>query len=156
MQVGQAAAFVVHTEEACAPAAGPFALTGGKVKSGGACDCGARTVNGELTNGENVADLGGLRLAYAAWRATSAQSASDEPDADGFTPTQRFFLSWAQVWRANITPAAAALRLATDPHAPHTLRVNGPVSNMAEFHAAFGVKVGDAMWRDEGARVDIW
>jgi putative endopeptidase len=156
VQVGQAAAFVVHTEEACAPAAGPFALTGGKVKSGAACGCGARTVNGELTNGENVADLGGLRLAYAAWRATSAQAAADEPDEDGFTPAQRFFLSWAQVWRANITPAAAALRLATDPHAPHTLRVNGPVSNMAEFHAAFGVKAGDAMWRDEGARVDIW
>ena len=58
--------------------------------------------------------------------------------------------------RANITPAAAALRLATDPHAPHTLRVNGPVSNIDDFHVAFGVKPGDAMWRDPEARVDIW
>ena len=60
------------------------------------------------------------------------------------------------MWRANITPAAAALRLATDPHAPHTLRVNGPVSNLQAFHDAFGVKPGDAMWRDPADRVDIW
>ncbi len=154
VQSAQASAFVVHTEEACAPAAGPFKLTGGKSASG-ACDCGARTVNGELTNGENIADLGGLKLAYAAFCATSPQAA-EGADADGFTPAQRFFLSWAAVWRANITAAAAKLRLATDPHAPHTLRVNGPVSNLQEFHDAFGVQPGDGMWRDPAARVDIW
>jgi predicted metalloendopeptidase len=154
VQTAQAAAFVVHTEEVCAPKAGPFRLTGGR-SSVGDCNCGARTVNGELTLGENVADLGGLKLALRAFKASSPEAAGP-PDADGFTPVQRLFLSWAQVWRANIKAAAAALRLATDPHAPHTLRVNGPVSNIADFHEAFGVKPGDAMWRDPDARVDIW
>ena len=153
VQTAQAAAFVVHTEDVCEPNAGPFRLTGGRSTAN--CNCGARTVNGELTLGENVADLGGLKLALRAFKASSPE-ANNPPDEDGFTPTQRLFLSWAQVWRANIKAAAAALRLATDPHAPHTLRVNGPVSNIAEFHEAFGVKPGDAMWRDPEARVDIW
>ncbi len=151
-QASQTAAFVVHTQDACASPAGPFKLTGSK----GAAVCKCAGINPQLTQGENVADLGGLKLAYAAFQAASPQARSGEVDADGFTPAQRFMLSWAAVWRANITTEAAALRLATDPHAPHTFRVNGPLSNMAEFHEAFDVKPGDGMYRAPEERVDIW
>jgi len=151
VMAAQASAFTVHTRSDCAAPAGPFRLGGSRTSA--LCDCGR--VNGQLTNGENVADLGGLRLALSAFRESSAQaSAGDE--IDGFTPLQRFFLAWAQVWRATITAEAAALRLTTDPHAPHTFRVNGPLANMEAFHEAFGVKEGDGMWRAPEERVDIW
>jgi len=75
---------------------------------------------------------------------------------NGFTPNQRFFLSWAQVWRSNITDEAAALRINTDPHSPGLYRCNGPLTNFTPFYEAFGVKQGDAMWKPEADRIKIW
>jgi len=112
-------------------------------------------VNGKLTLGENLADLGGLSLSYAAMEKALAQKGRP-PLIDGFTPEQRFFLAWAQIWRQNITPEAARVRINTDPHAPGQWRVNGPLSNMPQFAAAFGCKPGDAMVRPDSVRPDIW
>jgi putative endopeptidase len=78
------------------------------------------------------------------------------PLIDGFTPEQRFFLSFAQNWRRNTRPEALRLMLATDPHSPPRFRVNGPVSNMPEFFEAFGCKTGDAGIRAEKIQVKIW
>ena len=75
---------------------------------------------------------------------------------DGFTPVQRFFLSWAQCWRQNITKERALQLLTIDPHGPNELRCNGPLSNMAEFHEAFSVTANDPMYKEVDARVDIW
>lgn len=111
-------------------------------------------VNGELTLGENLADLGGINIAYEAFKKTP-QGKSNEK-IDGFTPDQRFFLSWAQVWRNNITDQALMLRIKTDPHSPGIFRCNGPLSNMPEFYAAFGIKQGDAMWKPENERAKVW
>ncbi len=111
-------------------------------------------VNGRLTLGENLADLGGLAIAYEAFLKTP--QAKKGTRIDGFTPKQRFFLSWAQVWRANTRPEEAASRIVTDPHSPNELRCNGPLSNMPEFYEAFGVKEGDKMWRPDGERAKVW
>jgi putative endopeptidase len=112
-------------------------------------------VNGKLTLGENLADLGGLSVSYAALEKTLAQKGRPG-NIDGFTPEQRFFLAWAQIWRANTTPEAARLRINTDPHSPSEWRTNGPLSNMPQFAAAFGCKGGDPMVRDESVRPVIW
>lgn len=111
-------------------------------------------VNGELTLGENLADLGGLAIAYEAFGKT--QQAKKNEKIDGFTPQQRFFLSWAQVWRANTRPEEMAARIVTDPHSPNELRCNGPLSNMTEFYEAFGIKPGDKMYREQGQRAKVW
>jgi putative endopeptidase len=112
-------------------------------------------VNGKLTLGENLADLGGLSVSYAALEKALAQKGRP-PDIDGFTPEQRFFLAWAQIWRQNITPEAQRVRINTDPHAPGQWRTNGPLSNMPQFAAAFGCKPGDPMVRPESVRPVIW
>lgn len=111
-------------------------------------------VNGELTLGENLADLGGLAIAYEAFKKTK-QGQSDEK-IDGFTPDQRFFLSWAQVWRANTRDEEMASRIMTDPHSPNQWRCNGPLSNMTEFYQAFNVQPGDKMYRPENERAKVW
>ncbi len=111
-------------------------------------------VNGSLTLGENIADLGGLSISYAAFMKT-IQAKKGQKIA-GFTPEQRFFLSWAQIWRANITDEAAMLRINTDPHSPGKYRCNGPLSNFPEFYRAFNVKENDPMWRPENERAKIW
>lgn len=111
-------------------------------------------VNGKLTLGENLADLGGLAIAYEAFKHTP-QGQGDKK-IDGFTPDQRFFLSWAQVWRNSILPEAAAQRILTDPHSPSPARVNGPVSNMDEWYKAFDVKPSDKMYKPESERIKIW
>jgi predicted metalloendopeptidase len=108
---------------------------------------------GKLVVGESVADLGGLTVAYAAYQ-KSLEGKPRPKTIDGFTPEQRFFLGWAQVWAGNIRPEAARLRTATDPHPLSRFRVNGPVSNMPAFAQAFGCKPGDAMVRPE--RCQIW
>jgi putative endopeptidase len=114
-------------------------------------------VNGELTQGENIADIGGLKLAYAA-----LQKALDEhPEQrgkkiDGLTPEQRFFLSFAAIWRSKIRDEDQKLRLTTDPHSPAQFRVNGPLANMPEFQKAFKVPDGSAMVRPADERVNIW
>jgi len=112
-------------------------------------------INGELTQGENIADLGGIKLSYAALQAALKQ----HPQAakiDGFTPTQRFFLSWAKVWRTNQRPEQGRLQINTDPHSPAQFRVNGPLSNLPEFFEAFGIPAGSPMRRSDADRVDIW
>lgn len=111
-------------------------------------------VQGKLTLGENIGDLGGLNIAYAALE--KALQGKPKPLIDGFTPEQRFFLAWAQVWRQNITPEAQRQRILTDPHSPGRWRVNGPISNMPEFAAAFSCKPGDPMVRSDAARASIW
>jgi putative endopeptidase len=112
-------------------------------------------VNGKLTLGENLADLGGLSVSYAALEKALAQKGRPA-NIDGFTPEQRFFLAWAQIWRANTTPEAVRLRINTDPHSPGEWRTNGPLSNMPQFAAAFGCKAGDPMVRDASVRPVIW
>jgi len=112
-------------------------------------------VNGKLTLGENLADLGGLSISYAALEKALAEKGRP-PNIDGFTPEQRFFLAFAQIWRGNTTPEAARLRINTDPHSPGEWRTNGPMSNMPSFAAAFGCKPGDPMVRPDSVRPVIW
>ena len=111
-------------------------------------------VNGELTLGENLADLGGLNIAYEAFKKTE-QGKSDKK-IDGFTPDQRFFLGWAQVWRSNILPEYAAQLIVVDPHSPGMYRCNGPVSNIDAWYKAFNVQPGDKMYKPESERIKIW
>jgi putative endopeptidase len=111
-------------------------------------------LNGRVSLGENIADLGGLKVAYAALQARLA----DAPQGvlDGFTPAQRFYLGWAQVWRRNWTDAALRLQVNTGPHAPGKFRVNGPLSNLPEFAQAFACRADDPMVRPKPTRVAIW
>ncbi len=111
-------------------------------------------VNGQLTLGENLADFGGVAIGYEAFMKT--KQAKEGKKIDGFTPEQRFFLSWAQVWRANTRDEEMASRIVTDPHSPNELRCNGPLSNMPEFYQAFGVKPGDKMYRAPADRAKVW
>ena len=111
-------------------------------------------VNGSLTLGENIADLGGLTIAYAALQKSLENKRVGL--IDGFTPDQRFFLSWAQVWRSTTRPETERLLVATNPHAPGKWRVNGPLSNMPEFARAFSCQAGDRMVRPESQRAQIW
>ncbi len=112
-------------------------------------------VNGKLTNGENIADLGGLTIAYAALEKALAQKGHSEV-IDGFTPQQRFFLAWAQIWRNNTTPETARLRIATDPHSPGEWRTNGPLANMPEFAKAWDCKASDPMNLPTAEQAAIW
>ncbi|MCB0697056.1 MAG: M13 family metallopeptidase [Chitinophagaceae bacterium] len=111
-------------------------------------------VNGKLTLGENLADLGGLAIAYEAFHKT--EQAKKGEKIDGFTPDQRFFLSWVQVWCANTRDAELANRIITDPHSPVEWRTNGPVGNMPEFYQAFNIKEGDKMYRADSIRAKVW
>ncbi|HEX3383690.1 MAG TPA: M13 family metallopeptidase, partial [Mucilaginibacter sp.] len=111
-------------------------------------------VNGQLTQGENLADIGGLAIAYQAFKNTP-EGKSDEK-IDGLTPDQRFFMSFAQIWRVKNTDEIMRLRINLDPHSPETYRVNGPLSNTPAFYKAFGVKPGDKMYRDEKDMVKVW
>ncbi|MGV8878826.1 MAG: M13-type metalloendopeptidase, partial [Sphingobacteriaceae bacterium] len=111
-------------------------------------------VNGKLTLGENLADLGGLNIAYEAFKKTK-QGQSDKK-TDGFTPDQRFFLSWAQVWRMNILPETAAQLIIVDPHSPAEARTNGPVVNMDSWYKAFNVRLGDQLYKPADHRIKVW
>jgi len=111
-------------------------------------------VNGKLTMGENLADLGGLTIAYQAFQKTA--EAKSTQSIDGFTPDQRFFLAWAQIWRTNIRPEAARQQVLTDPHSPGQFRTNGPLMNMPEFYKAFGCKPTDKMVRPTAEQARIW
>lgn len=112
-------------------------------------------VKGQLTLGENLADLGGLSVSYAAFKTYTKQGKSNEK-IDGFTPDQRFFLAFAQIWRTKTRDEALRLRVNTDPHSPGEFRTNGPLSNFEPFYEAFGVKPGDKMYRSEDIRAKIW
>ncbi|PTQ92892.1 putative endopeptidase [Mucilaginibacter yixingensis] len=111
-------------------------------------------VNGSLTLGENIADIGGLAIAYQAFKNT--EQGKGNTKIDGLTPDQRFFLSFAQVWRIKNTDETMRMRTQVDPHSPEMYRVNGPLSNMPAFYDAFGIKPGDKMYRAEKDRVKIW
>ena len=111
-------------------------------------------VNGKLTLGENLADLGGLNIAYEAF--THTKQFKEGKKIDGFTPTQRFFLNWAQVWRSNTLPETAAQLILTDPHSPGMHRANGPVVNMDAWYEAFNVQPGDKMYVAPEKRIRIW
>jgi len=108
--------------------------------------------NGKLVEGESIADLGGVTLAYAAFQ-KSLHGKPGEKDASGFTPEQRFFLGYAQNWAVNIRPELARLQTNTDPHPLPKFRANGPLSNVAEFAKAFGCKKGDPMARAQACKI---
>lgn len=108
-------------------------------------------LNGKLTLGENAADNGGLRIAYMALMETL--EGRPKPKIDGFTPEQRLFLGWGQIWCQNSTEEGARLRAATDPHSPGIWRVNGVMVNMPEFRQAFGCRVGQPMAPEKACRV---
>ncbi|ARK13496.2 M13 family metallopeptidase [Fibrivirga algicola] len=111
-------------------------------------------VNGKLTLGENLADLGGLAIAYDAFKKT--KQGKSNTAIDGFTPDQRFFLSWAQVWRINVLPEQQAQLILTDPHAPGQYRCNGPLSNIDAWYNAFNVKAGDKLYKAPDQRIRVW
>jgi endothelin-converting enzyme/putative endopeptidase len=112
-------------------------------------------LDGQLTLGENIADLGGLKLAFAAYQAGRAGKAP-EPAVAGFTPEQAFFIGFAQSWCTAIRPEFARLRAQTDPHAPPRWRVNGPLSNLTAFRAAFSCPAGSKMVRSGPDHCEIW
>jgi len=112
------------------------------------------TLNGELTLGENLADLAGLTVAYQALEETLRGRPATL--LAGFTPEQRFFLGWAQLWRWNVRPEALRSMVRTNSHAPNNWRVNGPLANMPEFARAFACQPGDPMVRAAGDRARIW
>ncbi|MGA2260751.1 MAG: M13 family metallopeptidase [Acidobacteriota bacterium] len=112
-------------------------------------------VNGKLTLGENIGDLGGLEIAYAAMQRALQKKGRPAP-IDGFTPEQRFFLNWAQIWRETIRPEALRVMINTNPHSPNKYRVIGPLSNMPEFYQAFGCGEGTPMVRPAEVRPRIW
>jgi putative endopeptidase len=111
-------------------------------------------VNGDLTMGENIADLGGLTLALDAYHA----SLGGKPAAviDGLTGEQRVFLGWAQAWRGKVTDDYVRRQVVSDPHSPRQFRVNGIVRNLDAWYDAFGVKPGDQLYVAPEARVHIW
>jgi putative endopeptidase len=111
-------------------------------------------VNGRLTLGENLADLGGLNIAYEAF--TKTKQFKEGKKIDGFTPAQRFFLNFAQVWRSNSLPQTEAQLILTDPHSPGMHRANGPVVNIDAWYQAFNVQPGDKMYKAPEERIRIW
>ncbi|HYL22257.1 MAG TPA: M13 family metallopeptidase, partial [Gemmatimonadales bacterium] len=115
----------------------------------------ATHVNGRLTLGENIADLGGLKIAYAAFEHSLA-GRPRPPNIDGLTPEQRFFLAWAQIWRDKATDQYLRFQVSVDPHAPARWRVMGPLANLPEFAQAFGCKAGDPIVRPDSLRATIW
>jgi putative endopeptidase len=110
-------------------------------------------VKGRLTLGENTADNGGVRLSLMALHDKMQKAGTMEKAIDGFTPEQRFFIAYGQIWCQNVTPQQSRLRALTDPHSPGQYRVNGVVSNMPEFQKAFGCKTGDTMVRANACSV---
>ncbi|MEO9964885.1 MAG: M13 family metallopeptidase [Reichenbachiella sp.] len=112
-------------------------------------------VNGKLTLGENIADLGGMLIAYDALQMFYEKNGRPE-NIDGMTPEQRFFMSQATLWRGKYRPQLEQRLLIGDTHSPGKFRVNGPVSSMTAFYEAFGITEGDPLWRSENERVDIW
>jgi putative endopeptidase len=112
------------------------------------------TVNGALTVGENIGDLGGLSIALKAYEI--ALDGKDSPVIDGMNGYQRLFLAWAQAWRGKVRPEEMRRRIATDPHSPAEFRCNHIVRNIPAFYTTFGITKSDALWLDEDQRVAIW
>ncbi|HEV8541239.1 MAG TPA: M13 family metallopeptidase, partial [Verrucomicrobiae bacterium] len=113
-------------------------------------------VNGKLTLGENIADLGGVTVAYDALQRSLAKDPSKRKKTDGYTPEQRFFISFAQIWRSNIREAEQRRLVTTDPHSPGQFRAIGPLVNFPPFYDAFGIMPGQPMVRPAEQRAKIW
>ncbi len=111
-------------------------------------------INGELTQGENIADLGGIIMAFEAFKKT--EQFKSKKEIAGLTPIQRFFLGYALAWMVNERPEAIANQVKSNEHAPAKFRVNGPITNMPEFFEAFGIKEGEPMWVPDSKRIKIW
>jgi len=111
-------------------------------------------VNGQLTLGENIADLGGLTMTYYAYK--KSLNGAKSTMVDGFTGEQRFFLAWAQAWKVMMRPEYLKQMVATNPHSPGNFRANGPLSNMKEFYEAFDVKEGNKMYKPADKRAEVW
>ena len=111
-------------------------------------------VNGALTVGENIGDLGGLAIGFKAYKL--ALKGAQAPVIDGLTGEQRFFLSWAQAWRGKVRAEELRRRIATDPHSPYEFRCNAIVRNINDFYEAFELSEGDKLWLAENERVEIW
>lgn len=111
-------------------------------------------INGELTQGENIADLGGIMMGYQAFQKTDQYKKNTV--IGGINPDQRFFLGYAMAWMVNRRPEALAAQVKSNEHSPEAFRVIGPLANMQEFYNAFGIKQGDAIWRPDSLRVKIW
>jgi predicted metalloendopeptidase len=112
------------------------------------------TINGQFTSGENIGDLGGLSIAYLAYK--MSLDGKEAPVIDGWTGDQRFFLGWAQVWRSKDRDEEIKRRLTVDPHSPPKFRANGAAVNVPAFYAAFDVQEGDGMYLPPEERVKIW
>jgi len=117
-------------------------------------DDGQTCVKGRQTLGENIGDVGGLSMAYRAYR--MSLNGQEAPVIDGFTGDQRFFMAWAQVWRTATREAAARQRLMTDVHSPPEARVNGVVRTQDAWSEAFGVTPDDELYLPPEERVHIW
>lgn len=117
---------------------------------------GSHRVNGALTIGENIGDLGGLSIALKAYRIALGRPLAEAPVIDGLTGVQRVLIGWAQAWRGKVRDEELIRRMATDPHSPNEFRCNGVVRNLPEFHEAFDVQPGDALYLDPQQRVRIW
>jgi putative endopeptidase len=113
-------------------------------------------VNGKLTLGENIADLGGVTIAYDALQRVLARDPAKRKKIDGFTPEQRFFIAFAQVWRMNIREAEQRRLITIDPHSPGRFRAVGPLVNLQSFFDAFGIQSGQPLWRSPDQRAKIW
>jgi len=111
-------------------------------------------INGDATQGENIADLGGAVMGYEAFKKTSQYK--ENKVINGLTPDERYFLGYAYAWMVNTKEESVARRIMTDVHSPPEFRVIGPLSNMPEFYKTFGVKPGDAMYRPDSLRIVIW
>ena len=111
-------------------------------------------INGALTTGENMADIGGVLIAYDAFKLT--KEGQDSTKIDGFTPDQRFFISFGQSWRDKTKDNTMRTLINTDPHSPPIYRVNGTLMNCPAFYTAFNLQPGDKMYLPDSARIKIW
>jgi len=111
-------------------------------------------INGEATQGENIADLGGIVLGIDAFKKTEQYKKGEK--INGLTPMQRYFLGYALGWLGHTREEQLRSRILTDVHSPGKYRVNGPFANVDEFYAAFNIKPGDPMYRADSLRVRIW
>ena len=113
-----------------------------------------KKVNGELTQGENIADLSGLEISFKAYKLSL--DGKEAPVIAEWTGDQRFFLGWSQIWRRKYREAEMVKRLLTDPHSPSRYRTNGPVTNIDAFYQAFELKPGDRLYKEPKDRIKIW
>ena len=115
---------------------------------------GSLHINGEITQGENIADLGGIMMGYEAFEKTD--QFKNNKEIAGYNPAQRFFLGYALAWMIQQRPESIVNQVHSNVHSPSKFRVIGPISNMPEFYEAFNIKEGDAMWRPDSLRIKIW